>query len=279
MIAQIKDRLNTGFEQELFSASLENLENSDNPLCLNNFAYSMRELIRHILNRLAPDKNVLQCSWYTNETDKKNGITRSQRAYYAVQGGLSDQYIENTLEIEVKEIHKKLIYAINQLSKFTHIEEDTFNISFEDINKYSNETIKSIFDFLMLIDVCRNEIIEHLFKHIDEAAIDEVLKETIESLAVLASHHYIDEVYTDTIEIYAIDHETIFFKAIGEIGCELQWGSNGDIRRGDGHIARRTFSFDCELKSPVEEPDAVESVEDSLRVDTGDMYGDIDDEI
>lgn len=273
MIKQIEKKLNTGFEKALFSAILKNVEDHDNPLRLNNFAYSMRELIRHILKRLAPDKNVLSCTWYKNETSKKDIISRSERSYYSVQGGLSNTYIEEVLGIEVKETHKKLLKAIEQLNKFTHIEPTTFNLSSDDVENYSNKTIKAIFDFLTLIDICRIEIIEQLYEQIDNETVNEVLKETLDSLDVLATHYYIDEVYIDTIELYNIDHKTIFFKVIGTLTCELQWGSNGDIRHDNGHIAQRSFPFYCELVSPVEEPDAIEIIEGSLGVDTSSMYG------
>ena len=122
MIAEIEKALAEGFERDLFAASQKNLSDKSNPLRLNNYSYAMRELTRHILHRLAPDHNVLICDWYKNETDKDNGITRKQRAYYAVQGGLHDSYMQNTLGLEVEDIHRDLVKAINKLSKFTYIE-------------------------------------------------------------------------------------------------------------------------------------------------------------
>lgn len=111
----------------------------------------MRELTRHILHRLAPDENVLNCDWYKNETDKENGITRKQRAYYAVQGGLHDLYVQNTLRLEVEDIHKDLIKAINNLSKFTHIEPKVFGLPDADIDALVNETTKAVYGFLTTI--------------------------------------------------------------------------------------------------------------------------------
>jgi len=46
--------LQAGFEQELYASAFQNLANLNNKLRFNNFAYAIRELIRHILNRLAP---------------------------------------------------------------------------------------------------------------------------------------------------------------------------------------------------------------------------------
>lgn len=112
MIVEIEKLLAEGFERDLFSASQNNLRDRSNPLRLNNYAYAMRELTRHILHRMAPDENVLNCDWYKNKTDKEYGITKKQRSYYAVQGGLHDSYVQNTLGLEVEEIHKDLVESI-----------------------------------------------------------------------------------------------------------------------------------------------------------------------
>lgn len=268
MIAEIEKALTEGFERDLFAASQKNLSDKSNPLRLNNYSYAMRELTRHILHRLAPNASVLKCDWYKNETDKDNGITRKQRAYYAVQGGLHDSYMQNTLGLEVEDIHKDLVKAINNLSKFTHIEPKVFGLPDVDVDALVNETTGAVSGFLATISDCRRLIIDSLWEQIDSAVIDETLRETIIAIDELATHHFIDEVYTDKVEIYEINHEFIMFRVNGSVGCELQWGSNSDLRRGDGAVLPQSYPFTCELISPVHEPEAVESIEESLCVDT-----------
>lgn len=268
MPAEIEKELCEGFERNLFVAAQKNLADKSNPLRLNNYSYAMRELTRHVLHRLAPDDYVISCPWYKNETDKEKGITRKQRAYYAVQGGLENSYVENTLGLEVEDIHSRLVKAINSLSKFTHIEPNVFDLPEADIDALVNETNESVYGFLTTIRDCRKMIIDSLWEHIDSAVIDEALRETIIAIDELASHHFIDEVYTDKVEIYEINHESIKFRVYGSIGCELQWGSNSDLRRGDGAVLPQSFPFVCELTSPVDAPEEIESIEDSLGVDT-----------
>lgn len=270
MIETIKTELKSEFENQLFDACIQNLEDTKNPLRLNNFAYSMRELTRHILKRLAPDDNVLKCSWYKNETENENGITRKQRSYYAVQGGLIDSYINDTLELDVKEIHKNLNNAIRSLSKYTHIEPTSFNFSDNKVDTFVTETLEAVFKFLVLIDECREMIISNLWEQIQSTTIDEILRETILEIDALCSHHFIDEVYTDNINIHEINNKNVIFYASGIIGSEMQWGSNSDLRHDIGHVGRETFSFTCSLFSPVEEPDNIEVMEHSLVVDTED---------
>jgi hypothetical protein len=268
MLIEIEKELCDGFERDLFVAAQKNLADKSNPLRLNNYSYAVRELTRHVLHRLAPDDYVVNCPWYKNETDKEKGITRKQRAYYAVQGGLENLYVENTLGLKVKDIHNHLIRAINSLSKFTHIEPEVFDLPESDIDALVNETSESVYGFLATIRDCRKMIIDSLWEHIDLAVIDETLSETILAIDELVSHHFIDEVYTDNVEIYEINHECIKFRVYGSIGCELQWGSNSDLRRGDGAILPQSFPFICDLISPIDAPEEVESIKGSLDVDT-----------
>ena len=268
MLAEIEKELCEGFERNLFVAAQNNLADKLNPLRLNNYSYAMRELTRHVLHRLAPDDYVISCQWYNKETDKEKGITRKQRAYYAVQGGLENSYVDNILGLEVEDIHSRLVKAINNFSKFTHIEPKVFDLPESDIESLVIETTESVYGFLTTIRDCRKMIIDSLWEHIDSAVIDEALRETIIAIDELATHHVIDEVYTDKVEIYEINHEFIKFRAYGTIGCELQWGSNSDLRRGDGAVLPQSFPFACELISPVGAPEEVESIEDSLGVDT-----------
>lgn len=268
MLAEIEKELCEGFERNLFVAAQKNLADKSNPLRLNNYSYSMRELTRHVLHRQAPDDNVIKCPWYKNETGKEKGITRKQRAYYAVQGGLENTYVENTLGLEVEDIHSRLVRAISDLSKFTHIEPDVFDLPESDIDALVNETSESVYAFIATIRDCRKMIIDSLWEHIDSAVIDEALRETIIAIDELATHHYINDVDTNRVEIYEINHESIKFRVYGSIGCELQWGSNSDLRRGDGAVLPQSFPFVCELISPVDAPEEIKTIEESLGVDT-----------
>lgn len=270
----IEKELAEGFERELFSAALKNLSDDTNPLRLNNFSYSMRELTRHVLHRLAPDENVLKCAWYKNEIQgKENGITRYQRAFYAVQGGLLDAYVKDTFEIEVEGIHQRLVSAINRLSKYTHIEPETFNVPKVQGDALAMDTLTSFATFLETINICRKMILDGLWQEIDSAVVDEALKETICEIDALATHHCIDEICTDSIVVTSIDHEYVYFLVEGSVGCELQWGSNSDVRKGDGALLSESFPFSCDFVSSVTDPEAIECVESSFMVDTSAWYG------
>ena len=82
MKEEIESYLETEFERKLFSASTTYLENDSDPLRINSFAYSLRELIRNVFERRAPEEKVKSCTWFEKETG--NGKpSRKQRYIYS----------------------------------------------------------------------------------------------------------------------------------------------------------------------------------------------------
>lgn len=265
---QIRSSLAKGFETDLFEAALKNLDDLVNPLRFNNFAYSMRETVRHLLDRLAPDQEVHACSWYTNQTERDGGITRKQRAYFAIQGGLSDAFVKNALHLDADELHSVLVKAIENLNKYTHIQPSTFAIADVEVRSLAHQTLSAVRDLLDTIVECRNRIIERMEGEIDAAAVDEVLNDSLLGIDELASHFSVQEVSLGVVKITSIDHERVHLEATGSIDCILQFGSNSDLRQDDGAEIPQTFKFMCRLYCPVDEPDELFVVEDSVGVDT-----------
>lgn len=264
----ISNLLAEGFERELYAAALQNLADCDNKLRMNNFAYAMRELMRHVLHRLAPTDSVVQCSWYSIETKAPMLVSRRQRACFAVQGGLSDDYVQDVLGLETASIHGALVRAIKGLSKLTHIEEEVFGLAEAEVAARARETEDAVAALCSAIQSCRQQIITALWEQIGATVVDESLRETLLAIDEIAAHHSIEEVYTHRIEITEITHDEIVFCATGSIATELQWGSNSDVRRGDGATLSKSFPFACNLWCPVDDPTQIEVREDSLLVDT-----------
>ncbi len=268
----IAEQLYGDFEKSLFAAALGNLNDLENPLRLNNFAYAMRELVRHVMARLAPDKEVHNCTWYEEKTGCHKRISRRQRMYYAVQGGLSNEYVNEELDLDIRDIHRQLRDAIDNLNKYTHIEEVTFNLGIGVVDQCVNQTLGAVVEFFQTIADCRRALVNALAEHIDSSVVDEALSETILSIDQLATHHSVDSIYTENVQIKQIDAHFIHFVAEGTIECELQWGSNSDLRRGDGATLDQSFPFSCELTSPVDEPSAVTVEDNAFAVDTSSWW-------
>jgi hypothetical protein len=98
------------------------------------------------------------------------------------------------------------------------------------------------------------------------------LRTTILSIDVLGTHHTIEEIYTDKINIVGIDTNLVRFEAKGTVSCELQWGSNSDLREGEGALLPQSFPFRCDLWSPVDNPADIQTDENAFGVDTSSWW-------
>ncbi len=275
---QIIVRLSEGFEYDLFKASIHNLDDSSNKLRFNNFAYSIRELTRHILARLAPDKNVLNTSWF-KPADKAHSdhITRKQRMQYAIQGGLSNDYVSESLGIDVNEIEKKINDTIDVLSKYTHINPDTFYIESDSIESMAVEVLESVDLLFQTIDECRAQLTTSLEKHIDKAVIGNLFYDTIDSIDYLATHYTIDSFSVDEIKLLDLDDNIVYFNATGTVDVKLQYGSDGDLRRGDGMTMNESFPFRGDFYGRIVDKMAKFELEtDTFEVDTDSHWGEKD---
>lgn len=268
MSQRLRTFLEPGFEQQLFHAATANLAERQNPLRLNNYAYAVRELVRHVLHRLAPEDLVRQCSWYKCESNRAGSVTRKQRAQYAIHGGLPEEYVRDTLRINIDSAKTALANAIDALSRLTHIEEAVFALPPNRVDEHVRETDAALDALCETIDSCRTELLAALSERIDRAVVDATLSETILAVDELATHHFIDEVYVEDVEVTDISARTIQIQVSGLIEVSLQWGSNSDVARGDGLQLGTAFPFNCELSCAVENPEHIEAHEETLIVDT-----------
>lgn len=278
-ICKINAGLDGKFEKELLIASLANLEDKTNKLRFNNFSYSIRELTRHVLKRLAPDENVIACSWFSYDDPEKEQITRAQRIKYAVQAGLSDKYIIEVLKIDIKSISKKIIEAIGKLSKYTHVNEDTFDLSEDEVDRLADNVMDAVILLFTTIDQCCNLIIDNLEEVVDKSIIDNLFFDTISSIDWLATHYEIENYNTEEVEVLGMNESQIYFRATGTVQVRLQYGSDGDLKRGDGMELNESFPFSGEFSGNLDDMSKFDLDTDSFEVDTESHWGDEDEDI
>lgn len=237
---------NNDFEKELLSASLDNLLEKKNKLRFNNFAYGIRELSRHILHNLSPDKEVVNCVWYKNESKKAGRLTRTERVKYAIQKGPPDKFVETFYDtgkhiFDIKE-------TLETLNKYTHVNPDTFNISETSVNKLTKQVLDSFKMFALGIDNFHKLFKKELEEHIDKIVLEHTIEETFDEIDILATHHNIEEHETSSYTITEIDSRNIFIEANGSLSLRLQYGSDGDYAKGDGIAMNTSFPFNCRLQ-------------------------------
>lgn len=241
---QILSYLKTDFEKDLFEAAIQNLNETGNKLCLNNFAYAARELTRHFLDRLAPDEEVRRAPWYEVYDPKKpKMVTREQKIKYAIQDFLSDDFTQKELQIDLSVISANLIKSINDLSKYTHVNPETFDASADIIYESSGNVMEDTLGFFKTIDEAQNQVMNAVDACITEEMVSQFYYNTFDEIDMLATHHEVLGYVVTELTPLSKDDETITMQADGFVIVRLQYGSDGDLRRGDGYETKENLPF------------------------------------
>lgn len=273
-IIKIRTILTDKFEQELFEASVGCLDEIGNKIRFNNFAYSIRELSRHFLHRLAPEEIVKSCRWFKQETE--NGKpSRAQRIKYAIQGGIDDKLLNlfgikfSSLQNSAKEIKS----SIDSLSKYTHINQEDFNLSEAEVVEMSVGILADFESFVEAINSCREQVMNLVEDKIEDQAIDAIISTSFENVDSLAQHYSLDSVSVLNYWVEEINADEIVVAVEGEVDVTLSWGSSSDRRNGDGHDVEDTFPFYTRVRYsinedyPYEDPDVDEPGIDTSKWD------------
>ncbi|MDR6513336.1 hypothetical protein J2792_004230 [Novosphingobium capsulatum] len=249
------------------------LRDTANPLRLNLFSTAIRMLFEHVMGTLAPDADVEACAWYA-AVDGQDKPVRAQRIQYWLQGGLSDDYLKGELGLAPDDLRKRLLKAFNNLSKHVHVRASTLVRDPVDQETEAKATVLAVEELLHAYHDCRAALIEPLVEGLDEGAVDALLSETILSVDELASRHSVEEVYTGKTEVAKIGPQMVRYRASGIVSVTLQFGSNSDLRRGDGVELDESFPFECLFDVPLDDPRDLSQAEILSGVDTSSWYGD-----
>nr|WP_315151192.1 hypothetical protein [uncultured Flavobacterium sp.] len=273
---QIKKLLTSQFEIELFEASIVSLNDINNKLRYNNFAYSIRELSRHFLYTLSPETNVKECIWFKAETEDGKP-TRAQRIKYAVQGGISDEILEEWgFEIEeLKETIRIVKKTIDTLSKYTHINPDVFNLTDQEISTNSETVLEAFILFVETIENYKEQIKSFLDGHIEEHMIYSVVTNFFENVDQLAPHHSLNYSEITEYNVSQITDSEIIVDVSGNLQVTLEYGSRNERREGDGLDLEESFPFETKIKYEIDKDFPTNKYEiDDYDVDTSEWYGD-----
>ena len=268
------ERLTSNFAEKLLDGAIR-VARSDNPIRGNLFASAFRELLSHSLRDFAPDKNVKASQWFKVETCDERP-TRRQRMKYAVQGGISDSYLHDTLGLVFDDWFKEVIVANDELNKATHLQPDTIITHEADVIDLATKSAEAMHRLLDAIGSTREGLLNAVEEQLNREAIDAILAETVQTIDSLAPHHSIEEIWADDIRVTKIDSEYVWYLVAGTIEAELRWGSNSDFRKGDGAAANHSFPFECDMRASVSSPTDLLLDELDLRVSRGNWNSDAD---
>ncbi len=252
-LAAFKPKALDDFSRTTITGAQHALGDFGNPLRLNFFSTAMRILFEHMLVTLAPVEEVVQSQWFVSEREG-NVPTRGQRIVFAIQGGLTDAFVRDTLQIDIAPIRKKLIKAVDNLSKHVHGREDTIIEGRDEQDAAASGAIEALGNFLDTYHECRKTILDAIQDELDDTTVNALMTDTILEVDELATHHSVEEVYVGATSVCSIGAHFITYRATGTIAVGLQWGSNSDMRRGDGAEADLSFPFHCDIQVSLDDP-------------------------
>jgi len=268
MEEQIESCLDTDFEKKLFLASIAYLENENDPLRVNSFAYSLRELIRNVFERRAPEDKVKSCSWFKKETD--NGKpSRKQRYIYCIQGGLSQKFVKDDLEMDILEPWKEIKKTIDSLSKFTHINDKTFDISSEECEKLSEEALSIFLLIFHIINDTRVELHYALASHIDNELMGTFVSNSMSDIDILSNQSYVENSEVTEYELIDINNLELTFKGEGNAYVSQNYGKGEDACE-----INADYPFEFTGSSAVAKPYDVSIPAECISIDVSSWFGD-----
>lgn len=260
--------LETNFEKELFTACLRNYASHGNPLRFHNFAFSIRELITHIIEKKSPNDKLLQASQYKREHEHYE-ISRRQRLKYCSQAKISDAYLGEEFLDESNERIDEMLKLYFFLNKYTHITEKYMHPSPQEFFLKAKQILQTATEILNGIHICRDELIRTLEDKIRNAVIDTAVSSMPENLVTIANHAYVDYTEVEEFGITSIDDEYINIYASGTVYVTQEYGS-----RSDGVSLEESYPFTLHMASHLDSPETFEVISEALEVDTSSWYDD-----
>lgn len=266
IITELENYLDNAFEKKLFLASVNYLSNNTDPLRANSFCYSIREVFRHVFDRVAPNKNILKCSWFKVETS--SGLpSRRQKYIYAVQGGLTPEFVEKELGVDVLDSWKPIRDSIDTLSKYTHVGHKTFDINDADVDKIASEALDSLRTIFYITSDTRNELHRSLEGHLGSELMNTFFMNSMEDIDILSQGSYVEQCNIDNYSISDIDDYQLVFEGDGTVDVSLNYG-----KRDDACEINTNFPFSFEGSSHVSKPFDVTIDANDVAIDTRSWY-------
>ncbi|MGD0470270.1 MAG: hypothetical protein ABSA54_17960 [Terriglobales bacterium] len=276
---EVRRHFKVEIERKIFDAAVQGFDSEDNPLRLNNFAFAMRELGRIWLEHLAPKEQIRQCEWFVQNTElrEKDGVTRAQRAKFAVQGPLHDDFVRDKLDIDVDTTVKEYTSLIDRLSNFGHDIEKSFDLPPAEAEQEAMDALETFDRLATLISERHESLLSEAADEAKEVLTDELFSQVQSELDILSTHSTVEGVHLESLTIISLDSKRILFESDGSVDVRLQYGSDADVARNDGAVSYDSYPLDCKFEADTERPLEISIVSGSLRIDTDSFYDDGED--
>ena len=256
----------------ILSGALKSMRASRNPLRFANAANAFRELLREMLETLAPDECVRECHWFKPDPSSRNGVTRKHRILYNIHGYVGVGLFSKKFSNDAEKLAKRMLHQLDSLQQLTNSHtEKSLGIPADESNKClrGDSFLSSIADDHRQ----RQRRLSHTARRNLSQKLDDIFdEETFDKLELLSGHtspQDTEQLFVE--EIDDTDKDFISFSGSGSLLCELQYGSDGDVRRGDGLRTEDSYPFSFAGQASTDLK-TVEIDVDSIQVDTSSFY-------
>ncbi len=266
-IKQFESLLVSDFEKKLFKAALRNYCSHGNPLRFHNFAFSMRELVLHIIDRKAPDLKVKAASWYKPESEKY-AITRRQKLKYCAQGFLSDGYLSEYALDDLNESIKDYLKEFNFFNKYTHITEKHFKACPKKFYEDMKYIVERSTEVVGMLDSLENLVLDSVPKSLQEKLFLEVINSFPGELSILASNVIVEQVSPEELEVEYLEENGISVSVSGTVYVNQEYGKGEDFAGIGGD-----YPFSISIGMSAASPEDIEIDPNEFKVDTSSWFG------
>lgn len=217
-------------QKKLYKSASEDFDILSNSLLrVNYFACAMREIFQKSFYILAPDEEVLKCSWFEPmKQNKPKYIARNQKIYYVCFRGIPESVLE-TLDIDYQEDLEGIGSLYEKLSNYVHIKnfitdcDADFQITV--INDIQNT-------YCQLMDLFK-ETCAKLEKVLEEAIREECTNEImfggeIPEIDIIAPKYYVDHTDINKVTVENINSKNIEVIAEGDVFVSLCYAEKSD---------------------------------------------------
>lgn len=173
---------------------------------------------------------------------------------YAIQAGLPEDFVMNTLAIDVKATLKEFKQIIEELNKFTHVEKATFDTDEDAADQLADQALEMFDSLLRTIDDCRTDVRTALEDSARDALNDEMISNLVQDLDVLSTHSTVDQAHVEEFELSHMGPKRLEFHGSGSVDCDLQYGSDSDNERGDGVRSSISLPLTCQFEADISRP-------------------------
>lgn len=266
-VQSVRGRLPDDAHVKMFDDALVALA-GDNRQRVQHFAVTTRELFGHVLSSRVSDDDVRRCVWYKQEPGTR-GPTRRQRALYLSRGGLSDDFLRDTLKLDPDEFHQELKEAFDKLSAKTHVRPNSAPTDPAKIEQFADLAISAFAEMFDVIDDVRYQIEQAIAPNLQNEAASAFISETIDKLNIIAGQYITEGVLFNDATLVEIGLEFITYRVTGTVDVQLHYGGKSDPAE-----INENFPFTCTIVAKVSEPFSFLSDMTKMEVDTSSWHGD-----